>query len=116
MKLYDDPFLVRESTFSRRSNLIDKPLPIYDARIKSHPTASTASAPGFVDDDNLGTINGPPVNKAFTKERDLLEYIKDAYNNKQLIYCKEPLELDNSNEIANNPVRRLVNINDIGPV
>jgi hypothetical protein len=78
MKLYDDPLLVRESTFSRRYNLIDEPLPIYDARIKRHPTVS---APKFVDNDNLGTINGPPVNEAFTEERDLLEYIKHAYNN-----------------------------------
>ena len=56
------------------------------------------------------------MNEVFTGDRDLLEYIKFAYSCKQLIYCKEPIEVNTSNEMTNDPVKRLVNLNDLGTV
>lgn len=41
----------------------------------------------------LGYINGKPMNDEVFEEKDLLSYLKDSYEAKTLVYCKQPIEL-----------------------
>lgn len=46
-------------------------------------------------------------------ERDLLEHLKSAYSQNALVYCKNPIEVNEEGRVTNNPLKNLVNINEL---
>lgn len=66
---------------------IEEPLPILAAHAKSYGD----SLPKFLAtscQEPLGDINGRPFKKKFAYEQDLFQYLKSAYEQKLLVYCK----------------------------
>lgn len=63
----------------------------------------------------LSQINGPPQDNFFCEEQeDLLEYLKMAYQNGTLAYCRQLLDLDPiTGEILNDPIKNIVNIRNL---
>ena len=95
-------------------NLIADPLPILPKSYKNQHLIG--NLPKFsYDDENcepepLGQINGKPQKEVVVNERDLLQYVKEAYTDSSLVYCKQPLELNADGEIVNDPIKLMVNI------
>ena len=73
--------------------------------------------PAFVDSDenqSLGVINGKPGTTAFFEERDLLQYIREAFKVKKLAYSKQKLEVSpETGQIVNNPIKQTLNLEEI---
>ena len=61
--------------------------------------------------DPLGVINGKPHNKACVTERDLLLYVREAYQKKCLVYCKQQLEVDcDTGQVVSDPIRNMISV------
>ena len=90
---------------------IEEPLPLLPKSMKS----KQEQVPKFTYphiSEGLGPINGRPFRSdTSTHEMLLSEYVKQAYEEKSLVYSRQALEVcKETNELLNDPIKNLINL------
>lgn len=70
---------------------IEEPLPLLSKNIKNFTLTDNAPklyANRSISSDSIGVVAGKPERLLVINERDILTYLKQAFSNNSLVYCK----------------------------